>query len=350
MNYAAQARDKLEQMQKKVKILAIETSCDETAAAVVEDGRRVLSSAIYTQIPIHAEYGGVVPELASRNHVEKLPYVVEAALADAKVSMEEIDCFAVTQGPGLVGALLTGVSYAKALAFAANKPLIPVDHIEGHLSANYITYPELEPPFVCLIASGGHTHLVKTLDYGVYELLGQTRDDAAGEAFDKVARVLGMQYPGGPNLERLAREGEKEKYSFPRSLKGEDTLDFSFSGLKTYTINLVHRMEQAEENYRRADVAAGFQKAVIETLLQRTFLAAERLDMGSVVLAGGVCANEALREAAVKRGQAAKIRVYLPDKRYCTDNAAMIGAAAYYRIPNVCADLTLNADPSLEIV
>ncbi len=349
MRYKERADRQIRELRKKenVRILAIETSCDETAAAVVENGRRVLSNTLFTQIAIHAEYGGVVPEIASRNHLEKLPYIVDQALRDAGCTFREIDALAVTQGPGLVGALLNGVSYAKALAFSLDKPLIAVNHMEGHISANYITYPELEPPFLCLVVSGGHTNIVKVEDYGRYVPLGATRDDAAGEAFDKVARILGLPYPGGPHLQKLAEQGDPDAYHFPKSFRGEHHLDFSFSGLKTAVINLVHRMEQRGESFNPADVAASFQKTVVRTLMENTFEAARREHIKRIALAGGVSANAALREEAARGGFA----LYLPKLCYCTDNAAMIGSAAYYRmLQSPAAQLSLNADPSLPLL
>ena len=314
---------------KGVRVLAIETSCDETAAAVVEDGRQVLSNVLYSQAGIHARFGGVVPEVASRNHVEKLPYIVEDALKSAGLSIFDVDALAVTQGPGLVGALLTGVSYAKALAYSAGKSLFAVNHIEGHISANYITHAGLEPPFVCLIASGGHTNIFKVEDYCKYSLLGTTRDDAAGEAFDKVARVLGMGYPGGPNLEKLAEQGNGEAYMFTKAFKGEKHLDFSFSGLKTAVVNLVHGFQVRNEAYNPADVAASFQRAAVDMLVENTFEAARREEERKVVFGGGVSANGALRKAVLTKKS---FDVYLPDLQFCTDNAAMIASAAYYRI------------------
>ncbi|MBQ9942075.1 MAG: tRNA (adenosine(37)-N6)-threonylcarbamoyltransferase complex transferase subunit TsaD [Christensenellaceae bacterium] len=349
MEYKLKADAQLAALAKKenVNILAIETSCDETAAAVVQNGRTVKSSVYHTQIAIHAQYGGVVPEIASRNHLEKLPSVVEWALKEANCTFEDIDAVAVTYGPGLVGALLTGVSYAKALAYGLNKPLIPVNHIEGHICANYITHAQLEPPFICLIVSGGHTNIVKVEDYGVYRPLGSTRDDAAGEAFDKVARVLGLSYPGGPNLQKLAETGDPDAYTFPKSFKGEHHLDFSFSGLKTAVINMLHQMDQKKIPYRREDVAASFQKTVANTLMTNTFEAARREGLKVVALAGGVSANAYLRDRAL---QEKGIKLYLPDLKYCTDNAAMIASAAYYRLAKGAAGLDLNAIPSLELV
>lgn len=326
---------------KDVRILAIETSCDETAAAVVKNGREVLTNIVYSQIDIHKVYGGVVPELASRNHIPKLPEVVDQAVPDG---FETIDAIAVTAGPGLLGALLTGVSYAKALAFALKKPLIAVNHIEGHISANYISYLYLEPPFVCLVVSGGHTQVVLVRDYCSYELFGQTRDDAAGEAVDKVARVLGLSYPGGPNLERLAEGGNKKAYKMPRCFRGEDHLDFSFSGPKTAVINLLHGMEQRNESFSPADIAASFQHSMVGMLTENTFEAARRSGVFKIALAGGVSANGALRSEFIRRAKKENIEIYLPELRYCTDNAAMIASAAYYRyIKGERGGLDLNA-------
>jgi len=331
-------------------ILAIETSCDETSAAIVRNGRETLSCCIYSQIELHKKFGGVVPEIASRKHVTKLPYMVDEALTEAGLQFGEIDVFAVTCGPGLVGALLTGVSYAKALAYYEKKPLVAVNHIEGHISANYLTYPDLEPPFVCLVVSGGHTHIVHVKDYLSYEVLGLTRDDAAGEAFDKVARVLGLPYPGGPELEKLAKNGDAAKYSFPKGFKNETHLDFTFSGLKTAVINFMHTLDMKNEPYRKEDVAASFQKAVVEVLTENTFEAAKRQGMGRIALAGGVSANGTLRAAFLEQAKAGGIELFLPEIRYCTDNAAMIASAAYYRyLAGEKADLRLNAYPSLAL-
>lgn len=326
---------------KDVTILAIETSCDETSAAVVRNGREVITNVVYSQIPVHRQYGGVVPELASRNHIPKLPEVVEEALPEG---FDGIDAIAVTAGPGLLGALLTGVSYAKALSFALRKPLVAVNHIEGHISAGYISYLNLEPPFICLVVSGGHTMVVLVREYGSYELLGQTRDDAAGEAIDKVARVLGLPYPGGPNLEKLALEGNPKAYKMPRCFKGEDHLDFTFSGPKTAVINLLHGMEQRNEPFNPADVAASFQQSVVQVLANNTFEAARRAGISKIALAGGVSANGALRAEFLCRGKKENREVFLPDMRYCTDNAAMIAGAAYFRfIRGERAELDLNA-------
>lgn len=332
-----------------VRILAIETSCDETAAAVVENGRFVVSSELFSQIDIHKAYGGVVPEIASRSHVEKLPVIVPAVV-EAAGGKDTIDAVAVTYGPGLVGALLTGVSYAKALAWTWGKPIVPVHHIAGHICSNYLTYPDLGPPYLCLVISGGHTQIVEVQDYTTYRTLGQTRDDAAGEAIDKVARVLGLEYPGGPNLQELAKQGDAEKYALPRSFRGEDHLDFSFSGLKTAVINLLHRMEQVGEFYRREDVAASFLRTVVDTLVTNTFEALRRTGYTKLALAGGVSANTQIRTAFEEQAQAAGVELYLPALQYCTDNAAMIASAGYYAYQNgERAGLELNARPVVEL-
>ena len=329
-------------------IMAFESSCDETAAAIVRGGREVLGNAVYTQIAIHREYGGVVPEIASRNHVMKLSYVADAALKEAGMTFDDIDAFAVTCGPGLVGALLTGVSYAKGLAYAKKKPLIPVNHMEGHVSANYITHKTLEPPFICLVVSGGHTNVIKVEEHAKFTELGTTRDDAAGEAFDKIARVLGLPYPGGPELQKLAKSGDPNTYTFPKAFRGETHLDYSFSGLKTNVINLVRKLERTDPEYFKADVAASFQNAVVDTLLSNAFEAVKRSGIKRLVLAGGVCANELLRKKASARAEKENIEIFFPELRYCTDNAAMIASAAYFALYRGCAGLDLNADPSLE--
>ncbi len=332
-----------------IKMLAIETSCDETAAAVVEDGRRVLSQALYSQIDIHKEFGGVVPEIASRNHVKKLPQVVEAAISGIG-GWDGVDAIAVTNGPGLVGALLTGVAYAKGLAYVLKKPLVPVHHIAGHICANYVCHPALKPPFLCLVASGGHTQIVWAKDYTEYETLGRTRDDAAGEAIDKVARVLGLPYPGGPNLQELAKSGDALKYSLPRSFRGETHLDFSFSGLKTAVINMLHRFDQTGEDFSKADVAASFLKNVADTLVANTFEAARRANTDIVAVAGGVSANEQIRAAFERKAKEAGIRLYFPAMEYCTDNAVMIASCAYYEyLKGTRAGLDLNAEPVMEL-
>lgn len=326
-------------------ILAIETSCDETAAAVTR-GRKVIGSAVYTQQE-HEKYGGVVPEIASRNHIVKLPYIVDEALNSAEVGFSDIEAVAVTDGPGLVGALLVGVSYAKALAYYLSVPLIPVHHIEGHICSLYLSHEELEPPFLCLVVSGGHSHIVIVEDYGQYRLIGKTRDDAVGEAFDKTARVLDLGYPGGPKLETLAREG-RPVYQYPRGFKGETHLDFTFSGLKTAVINHIHNMNQKGEAYSKADIAASFQSASVSFLADNTFEAAVRENVSRIGVAGGVSANGALRQVFEERAEKSGISLYLPQLRYCTDNAAMIGCAAAFEKPSA-EPLRLNADPMKQL-
>ncbi len=331
-------------------ILAIESSCDETAAAVVKNGRTVLSNVISSQIALHTIYGGVVPEIASRKHVEKINQVISEALKEAKVELCGIDAIGVTYGPGLVGALLVGVAQAKAIAYAAKKPLVGVHHIEGHVSANYIENPELEPPFLCLVVSGGHTHLVLVKDYGVYEVIGRTHDDAAGEAYDKVARAIGLGYPGGPKVDALAKEGDPHAILFPRAHIEGAPFDFSFSGLKSAVLNYLNTCEMKNEPVRRADVAASFQQAVVDVLVGRTVEAAEKYCMGKVALAGGVASNSALREAMQKACDSRGLKFYRPSPLLCTDNAAMIGTAAYYEYKKgVRSGLDLNAVPNLKI-
>ncbi|MEL7605612.1 tRNA N6-adenosine threonylcarbamoyltransferase [bioreactor metagenome] len=337
-------------MKENVLILSIESSCDETAAAVVENGRNVLSNVISTQIEIHKEFGGVVPEVASRKHIENISDVVEEALKNANVTSEQIDAVAVTYGPGLVGALLVGVNFAKGLAFAWQKPLIGVNHIEGHISANYIEDKNLEPPFICMVASGGHSHLVYVKDYGKYEILGVTRDDAAGEAFDKIARAIGLGYPGGPLVDKTAKMGNKDAIKFPRVIIDEETLDFSFSGLKSAVLNYIHNSEQKNEKVIIEDVAASFQEAVVEVLAMKTMKAAKKKDCNTVALAGGVASNSRLREILQEQCLAAGYKFTKPSPVLCTDNAAMIGAAAYYKYLNKqFADSSLNALPNLEL-
>ncbi len=334
---------------KDVKILAIESSCDETAASVVVNGRTVLSNIISSQIDLHTIYGGVVPEIASRKHIEKINYVVEEALNTAGVTLEEIDAVAVTYGPGLVGALLVGVSFAKALAYGAGKPLVGVHHIEGHIAANYIENPELEPPFMCLVVSGGHTHLVNVVDYGKFEILGRTRDDAAGEAFDKVARAIGLGYPGGPKIDKVSYEGNPEAVIFPRSKVG-DAYDFSFSGLKSAVLNHLNSCQMKGEEIVQADIAASFQAAVVDVLVRNAMEAAKVNKVKKLAIAGGVASNthlrKAMEEACKKRG----IEFYHPSPILCTDNAAMIGCAGYYEYMNgVRSGLDLNAVPNLKL-
>ncbi len=328
-------------------VLGIESSCDETAAAVVKDGREVLSDVIYSQAEIHARFGGVVPEIASRRHIEKILYVIEQALKDAQVTKDDIDAVAVTYGPGLVGALLVGVSAGKALAMAWNKPLIPVNHIQGHISANYVAFPDLEPPFVCLVASGGHSHIVHVTDYTVMQVLGATRDDAAGEAFDKVARVIGLGYPGGPKIDAAAKEGNSKAFDFPRAKTGDD---FSFSGLKTAVINTVHKMEQTGRAIPTADIAASFQRAVVEVLVEHTVRKTREVGVSRLCLAGGVAANSALRETMSREAKTYGLDVFYPPLRYCTDNAVMIASAGYYSlVSGKTAGADLNAVPALTL-
>ncbi len=333
-----------------MKILAIETSCDETAAAVVRNGREVLSNIIFSQIELHKLYGGVVPEIASRKHIEKINQVIEEALSTAKVTLQDIDAIGVTYGPGLVGALLVGVAEAKAISFAAKKPLVGVHHIEGHVSANYIENKDLEPPFLCLIVSGGHTHLVLVKAYGTYEIIGRTRDDAAGEAFDKVARAIGLGYPGGPKIDKLAKEGNKKAIAFPRGHIEGAPYDFSFSGLKSAVLNYINSCGMKKEEINRADVAASFQEAVIDVLVTKTMLAAQDYHMEKVAIAGGVAANSSLREAMSAACAENGLIFYHPSPIFCTDNAAMVGAAAYYEYQKgVRSGLDLNAVPNLKI-
>ncbi len=337
-------------MEKDVKILAIESSCDETSAAVVVNGREVLSNIIYSQIDIHTLYGGVVPEIASRKHIEKINQVIRAALDEASVSLDDIDAVAVTYGPGLVGALLVGVGAAKAICFAKDIPLIGVHHIEGHISANYIQYKELEPPFMCLVVSGGHTHLVKVTEYGKYEILGITRDDAAGEAFDKVARAIGLGYPGGPKVDKLAKEGNPDAIAFPRAKINENEYDFSFSGLKSAVLNYLNQAEMKGEEINRADVAASFQKAVTDVLVEHTVAAAKYYGMDNIALAGGVASNSSLRAAMKEACDKEGLSLYYPSPVLCTDNAAMIGAAGYYEYINGTRHgWDLNAVPNLKL-
>ncbi len=331
-------------------VLGIESSCDETAAAVVKNGREVLSNVINSQIDLHKLYGGVVPEIASRMHIEAIDAVIDEALANAGVSLTDVDAIAVTYGPGLVGALLVGVSAAKALAYACQKPLIPVHHIKGHIMANFIAHKELEPPFVCLVASGGHSHIVNVKSYTEFEVLGRTRDDAAGEAFDKIARVLGLGYPGGPLIDKLAKEGNPNSVKFPRVRMEGNSLDFSFSGVKTAVINYLHKLEQNGESYNKADIAASFQNAVVEALCTHTLEAAVHTGAKTIALAGGVASNSALREQMSAGGAKHGISVVYPPPILCTDNAAMIGCAGYYLWQNgSVADMSLNAVASLPL-
>lgn len=333
-----------------INILAIETSCDETAAAVVHNGREVLSNIISSQIDLHKLYGGVVPEIASRKHIEKINQVIEEALKEAETTLDDIDAVAVTYGPGLVGALLVGVAEAKAIAYARKLPLVGVHHIEGHISANYIEHPDLEPPFLCLVASGGHTHLVRVREYGEYEILGRTRDDAAGEAYDKVARAIGLGYPGGPKIDRLAKEGNPDAVHFPKAHIEGAEYDFSFSGLKSAVLNYINGCKMKGENYDPADIAASFQKAVVDVLLENSMKAAENLGIYKFAIAGGVASNTALRAAMKNACEEREIRFFYPSPVYCTDNAAMIGAAGYYEfLAGTRHGWDLNAVPNLKL-
>ena len=333
-----------------VKILAIESSCDETAAAVVVNGREVLSNVISSQIDLHTLYGGVVPEIASRKHIENINFVIEKALDDAGCTLDDIDAIGVTYGPGLVGALLVGVAEAKAIAFAKDIPLIGVHHIEGHICANYVEDKTLEPPFLCLIVSGGHTHLVMVEDYCKYKILGKSRDDAAGEAFDKVARAIGLGYPGGPKIDAVSKEGNADAFDFPKAKISDNPFDFSFSGVKSAVLNELNALNMKGEEIVQADVAASFQKSVVETLVERAMLAVEETGMKKIALAGGVASNSALRakfkEECEKRG----IDFYYPAPNLCTDNAVMIGSAAYYEYKNGTRHgWDLNAIPNLKL-
>ena len=372
-------------------ILAIESSCDETAAAVVRNGREVLSNIISSQIALHTLYGGVVPEIASRKHIEKINPVITEALAKANMTLDQMDAIAVTYGPGLVGSLLVGVAEAKAIAYAAGKPLIGVHHIEGHVSANYISHPELEPPFLCLVVSGGHTHIVMVEDYGTYRIIGRTHDDAAGEAYDKIARAIGLGYPGGPKVDALAKQGDPEAIAFPRAHIEDCPYDFSFSGLKSAVLNYINiekmklrdaaksvsetsaKIDPAElvrhgvptggdaegtescpetfsDGTTKADLAASFQAAVVDVLVTRTIAAAKAQGVNTVAIAGGVASNSALRNRMREVGEANGMRVLYPEPILCTDNAAMIGAAAYYEyLRGNVSDLTMNAVPSLKL-
>ena len=333
-----------------VKILAIESSCDETAASVVLNGRTVLSNVISYQVDIHTLYGGVVPEIASRKHTERINRVVRESLVQAGMQLSDVDAVAVTYGPGLVGALLVGVSFAKGLAFAAGKPLIAVHHIEGHISANYIDHPELEPPFPCLVVSGGHTHLVRVRDYGEYEVLGMSRDDAAGEAFDKVARAIGLGYPGGPKIDKVSDEGNPEAIAFPRAKVGDSEYDFSFSGLKSAVLNYLNSCKMQGIDVNKSDVAASFQKAVVDVLTEHAMLALDKSGDKKFAIAGGVASNRHLRDAMEKECAKRGIVFYRPAPVYCTDNAAMIGAAAYYEyLKGSFAGPDLNAVPNLRL-
>lgn len=357
---------------KDIYILGLESSCDETAAAVVKNGREVLSNVIYSQIDIHTLYGGVVPEIASRKHIEKVDQVIEKALSDAGVSLQDLDGVAVTYGPGLVGPLLVGVSTAKGLAYGAGKPLIPVNHIEGHIAANYIEHKNLEPPFLCLVVSGGHTHLVRVLTHNSFQVLGVTQDDAAGEAFDKVARAIGLGYPGGPKIDRISKQGNPHAVEFPRAKIDGSEYDFSFSGVKSAVLNYLNKLRMEKRNelmktapsgtainpedipdddiFNKADIAASFQQAVIDVLVGHTIECAKRLGEKRVAIAGGVASNSALRDLFAKEGKKNGIEILYPAPVLCTDNGAMIAAQGYYEYKaGFCGGLDLNAVPDLKI-
>ena len=331
-------------------ILAIESSCDETSAAVVVNGREVLSNVIASQIDTHQKFGGVVPEVASRIHIEAINGVVEEALKEANVTLDKIDAIGVTYGPGLVGALLVGLQFAKGLAFASKKPLVGVNHIEGHISANYIQHKELKPPFVSLVVSGGHTFIVHVKNYGEYEVIGQTRDDAAGEAYDKVARALGLGYPGGPKIDKLAKEGNPKAIVFPKANFHEETLDFSFSGVKSAVLNYLNKCKMQNIEVNKADVAASFQYAVIDVLKENVLSTCKKKNVKTIAIAGGVASNSSLRETLIKEASKKGIEVLFPAPVLCTDNAAMIGSAAYFNYINgKISDLNLNAKPNLKL-
>lgn len=338
-------------MEENTITLAIETSCDETSCAIIRNGREVLSNIISSQIEIHRKFGGVVPEIASRKHVENVNIIIQKALDKANMTFEDMDLIGVTQGPGLVGALLVGISSAKAIAYALDKPIIGVNHIEGHICANYIEHKNLEPPFTCLVVSGGHTYLVQAESYTKYEMVGRTRDDAAGEAFDKVARALGLPYPGGPVIDELSKKGNKDAIDFPRVFLENGSYDFSFSGLKTAVLNYLNHQKQVGEEIIVEDVAASFQQAVIEVLVEKTIRLAKERNSKVITMAGGVAANEGLRELMDRRGREEGIKIFYPSKILCTDNAAMIGSAAYFNYINgQISNLFLNVVPNLELV
>lgn len=337
-------------MNKDIRILAIETSCDETSAAIVQNGTQVLSNIISSQIELHKKFGGVVPEIASRKHIEKMNPVIDEALEAANLTLDDIDAIAVTYAPGLVGALLVGLATAKALAFACGKPLIGVHHIEGHICANYIENPEFKPPFIAMVVSGGHTHLVHVKDYGIYEVIGKTRDDAVGEAFDKVARAIGLGYPGGPKIDKLSKEGNPFAIEFPRIYLENDSYDFSFSGIKSAVLNYLNQANMRNEDVCIADVAASFQQAVVEVIVNKTIKAAQSLGVNKIALAGGVAANSHLREQMNASCLSHGLTLQYPSLIYCTDNAAMIGCAAYYEyLKGAFHGMDLNAIPYLKI-
>lgn len=335
---------------KDIYILGIESSCDETAAAVVKNGFYEMSSVIASQIDIHKEYGGVVPEIASRAHVDVITPVVHEALQNAGLTLQEIDGIAVTYGPGLVGALLVGLSYAKGLAWASGKPLLGVNHIKGHIAANYICHPEIKPPYLCLVVSGGHSHIIKITDYTSFEMLGRTRDDAAGEAFDKISRALGLGYPGGPMVQKAAESGNGNSIRFPRVKFQDNPFDFSFSGVKTAVLNYIHHCEQRGEEVMIGDIAASFQQAVVDVLTDHTIAAAKQCNIDHIAIAGGVAANQLLRTEMMNKGRKEGMDVFYPDLKLCTDNASMIASAGYFEfLQNNIAPWNLNAIPGLRI-
>ncbi len=335
---------------KDIIVLGIESSCDETSAAIVRNGREVLSNVISSQVDLHKEYGGVVPEIASRKHVELIIPVIDQAISEAGITLDQVDAIGVTYGPGLVGALLVGLTSAKALAFALDKPLVGVHHIEGHICANFLDHPELEPPFVCLVASGGHSHIVNVSDYDKFEILGQTRDDAAGEAFDKISRALGLGYPGGPAIDSAAKKGNEKAVRFPRVHLEVGSLDFSFSGLKTAVLNYIIQQEQKGEEISVEDVAASFQQAVVDILVENTLKAVKSRGVNKVALAGGVAANSLLRQSIKDGAEEIGCRVYFPRPVLCTDNAAMIACASYYSfVKGHVSGMELNAVPGLRL-
>lgn len=335
---------------KQLVTLGIESSCDETSAAVVVGGREILSNVISSQIDVHKKFGGVVPEVASRKHVEMVNVVIKEALDEANVTMDDIDIIGVTYGPGLVGALLVGLSAAKALAYATGKDFVGVNHIEGHICANFLAHKELKPPFVSLVVSGGHTNIVNIKDYGEYEILGRTRDDAAGEAYDKIARAIGLGYPGGPLIDKLAKSGKKDAISFPRAHIEDGEYDFSFSGVKSSVLNYLNKMHMEKKDVNTADVAASFQEAVVDVLVTNTISAAIKQKSKKIAIAGGVAANSRLRERFVEEGEKNGLEVFFPPIILCTDNAAMIASAAYYEyLKGNLSDMYLNANPSLKL-
>lgn len=328
--------------------LALETSCDETSAAVIEDGRHIRSNIISTQVPIHRKFGGVVPEIASRQHIEYVLPIIKEALDTAQVTLADIDHIGVTYGPGLVGALLVGVAAAKAISFAADKPLVGVNHMEGHIFANFLSHPELEPPFLALVVSGGHTQLVQINGYNSFKLMGQTRDDAAGETFDKIARVMGYPYPGGPQIDKLAKEGNPDAIAFPKALHEKHNFEFSFSGLKSAVLNYINSEKMKGHELRKADIAASFQHSVVEVLVEKAFDAVQRAGRDTLVLAGGVAANSDLEARLRERAAETGVRFFYPSRILCTDNAAMIACRGYYQAKHGdFSDLYLNAVPGL---